>query len=175
MNYWIQTTSGRCFDLINIEYNTIRIEDIANALSNTCRFGGHTLEFYSVAQHCVLASHTVSPENALAALMHDAAEAFLGDIPSPLKALLPDYRALEKRVEYHIFTTFGLLTGLPKEIKEVDLQLLATEKRDLLNPSPSSWSSLNGVKPLPTKIVPWTPSEAYNLFMDQYNALISSS
>ncbi|MCD3082574.1 deoxyribonucleoside 5-monophosphate phosphatase [Salmonella enterica subsp. enterica serovar Enteritidis] len=96
---FIQTLSGKQFDYLSATIDDIDIEDIAVALSNICRFSGHLPEFYSVAQHSVLCSQLVSPEFAFEALMHDAAEAYCQDIPAPLKALLPDYREIEKRTD----------------------------------------------------------------------------
>jgi 5'-deoxynucleotidase YfbR-like HD superfamily hydrolase len=84
---FIQTLSGKRFDYINSTADDVDIEDIANALSNICRFAGHVPEFYSVAQHSVLCSQIVPPEFAFEALMHDAAEAYCQDIPQPLKLL----------------------------------------------------------------------------------------
>lgn len=103
---WINTLSGKHLDFTNISPDSICIEDIAAALSNICRFTGHLEEFYSVAQHSVRVSYLVPPEFALEALMHDAAEAYCNDISSPLKALLPEYRVIEDRIEAVIRSKF---------------------------------------------------------------------
>lgn len=169
----IQLHSGAYFDLSDPRGSELSIADIAHALSMTCRFGGHTDVFYSVAQHCVLASRTVAEEFAYAALMHDAAEALIGDIPSPLKAMLPCYRALEKKVEMAVFDRFNVPFPLPPEVKHADLVMLGTERRDLMQPTTTGgeWSVLKGIEPREREIVPWSPAGAYNRFMNRYEDL----
>ncbi len=87
--------SGHDFDLLRPDDTAWSIIDIAHGLSNLCRYAGHTTEFYSVAQHCVVMSRHVPQRLALTALFHDAAEALVGDMPTPLKALLEGYRTIE--------------------------------------------------------------------------------
>lgn len=131
----ITLQSGSIFDLLNPDSSSFTIEDIAHALGQTCRFNGHTKVFYSVAQHLVLCSYIVDKEHALGALLHDAHEAFVGDIVTPLKALLPDFKDLEIRIEKSVLNKFGLTYPLHPSIKQADLKMLATEKRDLLKRS----------------------------------------
>ena len=95
---WFLTSTGRRFVPQLPAASKIDIEDIAHALSQLCRFGGHCCEFYSVAQHSVIVSLNVPPEHRFAALMHDAAEAYLGDVIQPIKRLLPEYKAMESEV-----------------------------------------------------------------------------
>ena len=163
----ILTRSGLYFDFLEPEKNEIRLRDIVHGLSNTCRFAGQTSEFYSVAQHSVMVSRIVPPADALAGLMHDAAEAFLGDVTRPLKQLLPDYREIEKRVELAIFTKLGIALPMPETVKHADLVMLATEQRDLMAPHDDEWALIENVTPLPERIEPWSPFMARTMFMER--------
>lgn len=123
--------SGRYFDLTDPDPELVSIDDIAPALARLCRFTGHGA-FYSVAEHSVRVSYLVPPQLALWGLMHDAAEAYLGDVSAPLKSLLPDYRAIEDRIEPVVFGAFGLTGPIPAEVKEADMLSLTIEKRHVL-------------------------------------------
>jgi hypothetical protein len=178
MTPYIQTYTGLMFPLVPEapvweDQREVRIEDIAHALSHLCRFTGHTRVFYSVAEHCVRASYIVPAHLAMDALLHDASEAYLGDVSSPLKSLLPEYKAIERVLERRIATVFGITWPMRPEVKHADLVMLATEKRDLMRQdSGAGWSCLDGIEPLAERLDPRTSMHAENLFLLRYSELI---
>lgn len=165
----ILMSNGKYFNFLDPDAAEYDIEVIAQGLSNCCRFTGHC-EFYSVAQHSVLVSGIVPEEFALEGLLHDAHEAFTHDVSTPLKSILPDYRALEHRIERSVLKRFELYTTLHLEVKAADLRLLATEKRDLMPfGDGSNWPMIKGVQPLLGTIRPWSPIVAKRRFLDRFN------
>lgn len=164
----ILTASGLYFNLLEPDGSDISIQDIAHGLSHICRFTGHVRTFYSVAEHSYHASYLVPEEHALAALMHDAAEAYLGDVASPLKRQLPDYKAIEAKVEAAIFARFNLPAVLPDCVKHADRVLLATEKRDLMPANRDTWTDLSGIEPMPMQIIPMSAEIARQKFFERF-------
>jgi hypothetical protein len=168
---YILTRSGGSFDYTNPDSSTYTLEDIAHALSHIPRFCGHTRQFYSVAQHSYMVAYLVPESNQRAALLHDASEAFMCDIPSPLKALLPDYKVIEKRVQDSIYRKFSV-TPEPISILHADLQMLATEKMDLMPPDQRPWPILKNISRISAPIVPWTPIYARVAFLAAWNRFV---
>lgn len=170
----IMTFRGTYFDYTNPRGCNIHIEDIAHGLSNVCRFAGHTPRFYSVAQHCVMASRLVPPEHALQTLLHDASEAFMGDVPTPLKMLLPEYKAIEREVQAAIYEQFGLPAKDHPEVKCADLQMLRLEKHYLMRQDGGKvpWAILEGVE-LPNIVLDncWVPQIAKMAFLARYDQI----
>ncbi len=189
---WIQTHTGRAFDLLDPQPEQIDVLDIAHALSQICRFTGHVRSFYSVAQHsCLVAEiahdlwrgehespRPVMPELvALAALLHDAAEAYAGDVSTPLKRAirgegqLSEYDVIELRIAARVATRFGIehvAAGFADLIKRADVIALATEHAELFDgPTPRSWG-LELPQPWPYKIEPWTPAMAQVQFLNAF-------
>lgn len=171
MSPTILTAGGEYFNFLDPEGSAFTIGDIAHALANLCRYTGHTRAFYSVAQHSVLVSYQVPSEHALAGLLHDAAEAFIGDVAKPLKRLLPEYQAIEARVEAAVFARFGLPAELPACVHDADLVLLLTEKRDLMPACRSREWAIEGVRPMERRIWPWAPEQARAAFLQRFEEL----
>lgn len=171
----ILLASGRNFNFERPEETPISVDDIAHALSHLCRFTGHCSGFYSVAQHAVLVSHLVPPELAFQALHHDDAEAVMGDMSSPLKRLMPEYKALEHRVEAAILAQFGLQPTMAPEVKHADLVALRTEQRDLMHIDGGLWPSLNGIEPSDAhKLVPMQPEAARQAYLARHFQLLAA-
>lgn len=169
---FFQTHTGKRFFPLDPQIDDIDIRDIAHALSNICRFGGHTREFYSVAQHCVLVSEIVHSSIALEGLLHDAAEAYVGDMVRPLKVSMPNYKAIERHIEGLIAEKWMLAYPWAESIKRADNIALATEKRDVLAvkvPWTGSAAVLGGGElPLDTQIVPWESEYANARFLGRF-------
>ena len=165
---WMQTYSGQPFDPVAATPDDVYIVDIAHSLGMQCRFNGHCLRFYSVAEHCVHLSYTVDPEHATWALLHDATEAYVGDMVRPLKDKLPAYRAAEDRLMNTIAEKFNLPGPMPAQVKEHDTRIVADEKAQLMAPSRLPWPLLEGYAPLGVKLEGWGPDEAASRYLSRF-------
>jgi uncharacterized protein len=179
---YISTYLGNRFWPQEPRIDRIDLEDIAHGLAYQCRFNGQTRAFYSVAQHSLMVASILPPPMHRAALLHDAAEAYLGDIVKPLKRLLPDFSRIEAGVTELIAQAFAVDFGcedgasdsrrhaIYRAIKQADMVALATEKRDLMPHSTEAWSYLHGFEPLPHSIEPLPPAQAKQAFLDAWVA-----
>ncbi|MBY0513267.1 MAG: hypothetical protein K2P78_05075 [Gemmataceae bacterium] len=183
---WIQTATGHKFWPLDPRPGDVDVRDVAHALSNLCRFTGHAREFYSVAQHSVLASRIVPPASALAALLHDAAEAYMGDVARPWKRFLyvrtgpvadRDYTRLRDVEHTLLDVILAALGGPPRSdaaawgpVAVADEVLLVTEARDLMAPLADGWrhTEANGFAALPDRIWPQRPHDARLDFLARY-------
>lgn len=152
----IRTFTGIMINVFNPKANDICIEDIAHALSNQCRFTGHTARFYSVAEHSLKCAELVQNEHKLAALLHDAAEAYLVDIPSPIKLAMPEYRNWEEKLMRVIARKFGFQYPLHPTVKQADHTWLELEWENLM--LENNWRTL-------------TPADARTLFLETFDTL----
>ena len=165
---WIQTVSGKRADLPTPKLDQIDINDIAYALAMKCRFNGQCKKFYSVAEHSVRVSWLLPAELTLAGLLHDANEAYLPDIPRPVKELIPDYKRVENLLEDTINLKYGIVLSDEdkRHIKRADNVMLATEARDFMG-NTTDW----GLTEIPLKrpIKPWTIDESRWGFLEAFN------
>ena len=171
---WIQTFTGKAFDIENPQPDQIDIVDIAHALSHLCRYNGHTKWFYSVAQHSVLVAETIAercsdPFVLRSALLHDAAEAYLGDMVRPLKRI-PDMRRVYEHYEHLaesvISARFGLLWPWSQEVHDADNAVMLTEQRDLMAEPPRAWAPVStGTFVPPGYFGWWEPPYAKEQFL----------
>ncbi len=190
---WICTSRGVAFHPLDPRPEDVHVEDIAHALGNQCRFSGHVSDFYSVGEHSWRVSFLVEamffarPETsvgevaraALVGLLHDASEAYMVDLPRPLK-LLPEfeaYRVHEANLQGMIYRSFGLAPDETVEaaVHLADNILLATEKRDLMPQLSWNGEALRAWAPLPPpleeRIEPWAPGYARTRFLHRYKQL----
>lgn len=163
---WMQTSNDRKHDLLAPALTPIDWEEIAHALSQINRFTGHTDFAYSVAQHCCLVADMLPEKYQLHGLLHDAYEAYTGDVSTPMQfALGVEARAAIKAIQAahdaHIFMAAGIAPSANSHaaVKHADRVLLMTERRDLMGPAPEPWAD-ESIEPLPARIRPWSPEKA---------------
>lgn len=165
----IRTFTGKTFFPLNPKSDDIDIVDIAHSLSNMCRFVGHCTEFYSVAQHSVLVSYQVPVEHALWGLLHDASEAYISDVATPIKRMpeMKAYCEAEDKLMLAVCKAFGLDFVEPDSVAIADKRMLATEQR-CLGSSPHNTTAF---EPYDFKIMPLLPSDAKRLYLARYKEL----
>lgn len=165
-------TNGEHVHFLNPASSPLLIDTIAHNLARLARYTGCTRgRPYSVAQHSVLASRIVSPGYELEALLHDASEAYLNDISSPLKSLLPDYRTIERGFDAAIRRRYALPAQESDEVHHADLVMLATEYRDLMPEDSEEWDIIRDIAPLDQRVRPWPYWWAEFQFRRRFNAL----
>jgi uncharacterized protein len=173
---WILTHKGHAFSFEALDSNVYDLDDIAHALALSCRFGGMTDYHYSVAQHsCYMAEEifreTRDPVAALDGLMHDAEEYVMGDMKTPLKNMMPEFRAMSARVDAHIraeFNKFGVPLEMQPLTKEYDTRILLDEKYALLPSDGPVWEFEKTHKPLGIIICKWSPQLAEQRFRELF-------
>lgn len=168
---YIRTRYKKNFRFDEFNPENILIEDIAHALSHLCRYGGHSEPFYSVAQHSIAASYLVKPENALCALLHDATEAYMVDLPRPVKMKYPQY-SIDENILYKVIAKkFNLPLEIPKEVKAADDDMIYIFE----------WNYFMENEPIPelekfykTFFLPKTYAEIKCEFLQRYENLIKN-
>lgn len=172
----IQTNSGHAIDFMRPDPNEIIIEDIAVGLSNVCRYAGQSDCHYSVAQHSVYIARMLPQEYELAGLMHDAAEAYMGDATSPLKKVLgASWKDIEDRLMQCIAERFGFQYPVPACVMDVDSRFRIPEARSVLHIIRYDlWGwNLDATDECPLlsrqRISGWKPKTAKMIFLDEFN------
>lgn len=170
---WMQTYSGRRFWPMDPRSNEVFIEDIAHGLSMQCRYAGHCIRFYSVAEHSVLIARWLlaqcaSAETALWGLLHDASEAYLIDVPRPVKPFLDGYKAAESRVMAAVCDCFDLPREMPDAVHEADGGIINDERANMRR-CEHEWAYTG--EALGVSLEYWTPEEAESEFLAAYWAL----
>lgn len=166
VNNTIKLRSGKYINLVDPQADQIDFLDIAGALSKICRFGGQCQEFYSVAEHCyhcaAVAKKDGQPDSiVLACLLHDGAEAYLGDVVKPLKIMLPEYQKVEWLMEQAIALKFGVnLEATHAAMKEIDRAMLIAERRAMFSTDHILWNGENEVRTLDVSFSKWCPQTA---------------
>jgi hypothetical protein len=170
---WIQVHSGAQAYPMDLRPSEVEITDIAHSLSMQCRYTGHCLRFYSVAEHSVLMARWVPPADAMYALLHDASEAYLTDVPRPIKPFLPGYKEAERRVQDAVWKRFGLKPGNPYSVDTADARILNDERAQNMAPSAVEWV-MPSPEPLGVTLQFWTPEQAEAEFLACYWGIIES-
>ncbi|WP_217360542.1 YfbR-like 5'-deoxynucleotidase [Ruegeria atlantica] len=169
----IMLASGKWFDFLNPHGSEFDIEDIAHGLSKVCRYSGQCKEFYSVAEHSLIVSEQVE-DFAFEALLHDASEAFMGDITRPLKQLVPEFKRLEAEIESAISERFDLRSNYRSVVKQADLRVLAAEQIQIMAEGCADWVEEAGIEPAPIEVRHLTPEKAKDEFLARFYELRSS-
>lgn len=175
---WLETYQGNKFDLKNLDENVYDPVDIAHALSMQCRYAGHCAEFYSIAEHSWLIALWLQSQGCslltqLQGLMHDATEAYITDLPRDLKLMLPDYKALENRLEAVIFERFNIPLPMHPLIKQADTRILVNERDRLFHGARHShWEG--GVGLAGVDVYCWSPQRAKTLWLRRFEFLIEA-
>jgi uncharacterized protein len=168
---WLQTYGGVKFYPLDPQPEEIQIEDIAHALARQCRFSGHVRAFLSVAEHSVHVTQLCPPRDALAGLLHDASEAYLVDLPRPLKRL-PEfriYREIEAKLQATIFRRFGLSPEMPRSVKLADDAQLDAEAVALMSPLHRDWTMTGEMGGIYPEL--WPPDNAELRFLARFYEL----
>jgi len=166
---WMQTATGRMFWPLDPRADEVSLQDIAHSLAMQTRFAGHARRFYSIAEHSVYVSYFVPKEWALHALLHDASEAYVIDVPRPLKPFLVGYKEIEDNVWKAIASHFGIGPEMDASIKLADNRVLLAEQRQLMGPPPEPW--LVPGEPAPITIKGWDPDYARFKFLQRFDEL----
>lgn len=169
---FIETWSGKRFEFLNPKRNQICLGDIANTLAGICRYNGNARRHYSVAEHSVLLADYAlarlgcTRQEARTVLMHDAAEAYIGDIPGPIKPFVPEFRGIEDAIMLELSRAFNLIHPIPDWIKDIDRRIVSDERSQLLADSGNVWPT-DDAEPLGVALPCWRRDQAVTAFTNK--------
>lgn len=171
--YSVQTYSGRVLDFANPQMDQIHIEDIAHALSHVCRFSGNLTQFYSVGAHSLNVTGMVPAEHKLQALLHDATEAYMGDLPKPLKRLCRDFQQIEDNLWEVIANKYCVPTELHDSVKLADMMMLKEESDRLLltGPRDDLWQDIRNIPNGNMFFLEEEPNKVRDIFLEKFESL----
>lgn len=177
---WFETTTGKQFYILDPRAEDVDIWDVATALGRKARFNGHyrdEVSFYSVAEHCCLMTNYAinqrgaSAYEALRVLLHDAAEAYTGDVVRPVKRSIPAFKEIEDLVERTVLPALGVPADMSPLTRELDERILRAERLQALKPSGFMWGN-DDVEPLEVSLRFWSPNKARDIFHNLYIELL---
>lgn len=168
---WMLTITGRAYWPLDPRQEDVDIEDIAHALSMICRYTGHVVRFYSVAEHSLYVSYMVPEHLALEGLLHDAAEAYITDLNRPVKVHCPDYKIIERLNDVTIRARFNLPLEESPEVKQADMDLLISEKSQVCPESNDSYRWRWGGVDRGIRMYALTPDQAKYNFLRRFRQL----
>ena len=171
---WIETFSGVKFNPLKPRVEDVRLVDIAHSLSQQCRYNGHTHSFYSVAEHSVVLTEYAlaqgrSVREAMTVLLHDASEAYVGDMVRPLKPFMGNFVDVENQIQRVICEKFDLIHPFPDWLKQIDKRILMDERAQIMLPSGHDWDL--DAQPLGVTIRGLMPSRASDEFERLFDLL----
>lgn len=174
---WLQTFTGGKFYPMDPRAAEMRIEDVAHSLSMQCRYAGHCLQFYCVAEHSVLierwlAARGEDQATRLKGLLHDAPETWLVDVPRPVKPSLIGYKEAEAAVWKQVCYWHGMSDLMPDIVHEADNRILNDERAQNMGPCEDAWGYSGD--PLGITLEFWSPARAEAEFLAAYWSLIET-
>lgn len=169
---YITTYSGQKFYPDTCEIDHIPIADIAHALSQNCRYNGHLEGFYSVAEHSIIVSHLCHPQQALWGLLHDVTEAFVPDIPRPLKPFIAGFDDFEAKIMEQVCKRWHLAKEMPESVAYIDKHIVGEEAAHMFR-EPPDWIRFYDRIPRAARMFRnWGPAAAEHRFLERYSELM---
>lgn len=177
---WMQTYLGLRFWPLDPRPEDVMFRDIAHALAMQCRYGGHSMRFYSVAEHSVLLARWALAHGAGSSeqrrtlarwlLLHDGGEAYVSDMIRPLKRHMPEFRQIEDRITWAIYERYGLDPAMePREVKQLDNRILIDERAQVMRHTPEQWNFGGETEPLGVTLQFWSPERAEDEFLSAFH------